>query len=326
MSPHPLSTPPLFTPPSSLLPPHLSLPLIPSSKPHTHHTHLHSPPHRTYLRHQFASLLHALSSTFTSCACGARARDCALRRMAEFVEREDGEGEASLVGEGEEKGKGDGAEGEGGGEVDLGPLVGAPRGFRTRERVPFGGGMGGVEMDVDTSLPAPPRLPQSQSQFQLPPAPSPPPGLDPLPQQMNHTHEGDVDIDIDVEGDWEGDAHPRIDKGKQPVRVHDVACAFRESNLPPVPHPHAPQTQTPTLVLTTPSPDARKRQRIGEKEGSGSGRGNREYLPVCLWGRGTDSFCFLGGRCDVGRHVRSYGWRGGRWRWVLFVLFRRAQR
>ena len=216
--------------------------------------------------------------------------------MAEFVEREDGEGDASLVGEGEEKGKGDGAEGEGGGEVDLGPLVGAPRGFRTRERVPFGGGMGGVEMDVDTALPAPPRLPQSQSQsqFQLPPAPSPPTGLDPLPQQMNHTHEGDVDIDIDVEGDWEGDAHPRIDKGKQPVRVHDVACAFRESNLPPVPHPHVPQTQTPTLVLTTPSPDARKRQRIGEKEGSGSGRGNREYLPVCLWGRGTDSFVFWG--------------------------------
>jgi hypothetical protein len=31
-------------------------------------------------------------------------------------------------------------------KIDLGPLIGAKRGFRTREKVPFGGGVGGVEM------------------------------------------------------------------------------------------------------------------------------------------------------------------------------------
>lgn len=30
--------------------------------------------------------------------------------------------------------------------VDLGPLIGSSRGFRTREKVPFSGGMTGVEM------------------------------------------------------------------------------------------------------------------------------------------------------------------------------------
>ncbi|KAG6824335.1 hypothetical protein H0H92_007164, partial [Tricholoma furcatifolium] len=30
---------------------------------------------------------------------------------------------------------------------DLGPLVGTTRGFKTRERVPGSGGLGGVEMD-----------------------------------------------------------------------------------------------------------------------------------------------------------------------------------
>ena len=31
-------------------------------------------------------------------------------------------------------------------DIDLGPLVGVKRGFKTKERVPFSGGMGGVEM------------------------------------------------------------------------------------------------------------------------------------------------------------------------------------
>lgn len=31
-------------------------------------------------------------------------------------------------------------------QVDLGPLVGRQRGFRTKERNPMSGGMGGVEM------------------------------------------------------------------------------------------------------------------------------------------------------------------------------------
>ncbi|GAW09961.1 cell-adhesion partial [Lentinula edodes] len=35
--------------------------------------------------------------------------------------------------------------------VDLGPLIGVPRGFRTREKVEGSGGLGGVEMDTDDS-------------------------------------------------------------------------------------------------------------------------------------------------------------------------------
>jgi len=46
-----------------------------------------SPPHEvTRLRNQTSDILHALSSAFTSCTCGARARDCALAQMAAFVD------------------------------------------------------------------------------------------------------------------------------------------------------------------------------------------------------------------------------------------------
>lgn len=43
-------------------------------------------------------------------------------------------------------------------KVDLGPLVGAVRGFRTRERVPGSGGLGGVEMIIDEQDVAAPSL------------------------------------------------------------------------------------------------------------------------------------------------------------------------
>ncbi|KAF7800200.1 hypothetical protein EIP86_011447 [Pleurotus ostreatoroseus] len=48
--------------------------------------HLFAPGHIAHFRHQMTSMLHALASTFTTCACGARARDCALTRLAEFVD------------------------------------------------------------------------------------------------------------------------------------------------------------------------------------------------------------------------------------------------
>jgi hypothetical protein len=38
-------------------------------------------------------------------------------------------------------------------DLDLGPLVGSTRGFRTRERVPMSGGLGGMEMDGDEEVP-----------------------------------------------------------------------------------------------------------------------------------------------------------------------------
>ncbi|OAX34849.1 hypothetical protein K503DRAFT_858965 [Rhizopogon vinicolor AM-OR11-026] len=158
------------------------------------------------------SILHALSSTFTTCACGARARDCVLNVMAQFVDGEldsagpertpnlsspqtlngtlNGHGTRQAVvsdaceGSSSDKenwghvrgavglgiqlnangGANSGANGNSnsnnhglngtaasafaapGRKVDLGPLIGAKRGFRTREKVPFGGGVGGVEM------------------------------------------------------------------------------------------------------------------------------------------------------------------------------------
>ena len=171
------------------------------------------------------SILHALSSTFTTCACGARARDCVLNIMAQFVDGEldaagighsthgpsghapngistsangngtrQGQGQASVVdaceGSSSDKENWGHARGSNGGagvglgiqintsiggpnnnslngsatppsalstpgrKVDLGPLIGTKRGFRTREKVPFGGGVGGVEMVPSSSSPS----------------------------------------------------------------------------------------------------------------------------------------------------------------------------
>ncbi|KAI0743171.1 hypothetical protein C8Q80DRAFT_1273710 [Daedaleopsis nitida] len=129
------------------------------------HSPFEYPPHQIHhFRAQMTSMLHTLSSTFTTCACGANARDCVLSRIAEFVEnqtpltpspsppsqftKEKHGGKANSKSE-----KGDQS------PVDLGPLIGIERGFRTRERIPFSGGMGGVEL-VPHSLsePGPSRL------------------------------------------------------------------------------------------------------------------------------------------------------------------------
>ncbi|KAG2131668.1 hypothetical protein DEU56DRAFT_454058 [Suillus clintonianus] len=204
--------------------------------------HIFSTYHLTHLRAQMTSILHALSSTFTTCACGARARDCVLNVMAQYVDGEldaasvacasgqamngtgaglNGLGAGAMNGVGagttngtntgmvngngmRQAGEADagdgsssdkenwgheygrtgvglgiqmnanatGANGISGAninangantnanglngntppssaftrKIDLGPLIGAKRGFRTREKVPFGGGVGGVEM------------------------------------------------------------------------------------------------------------------------------------------------------------------------------------
>ena len=38
-------------------------------------------------------------------------------------------------------------------KIDIGPLVGRKRGFRTRERIPFSGGLGGMQMAADEDVP-----------------------------------------------------------------------------------------------------------------------------------------------------------------------------
>lgn len=191
------------------------------------------PAHLHYLRAQCTSILHALSSTFTTCACGSSTRDCAVRVMERVAEgrwpwpggeasgsewetddqeEEEGggdcngrmlnvghgrerEGEDVIVdleatdSEGESGARGmngagcigvtvnckgpstngansinnpsshrkrrkkakDGTNAEKTRHVDLGPLVGVQRGFRTRERTPMSGGWCGVEV-VPSSL------------------------------------------------------------------------------------------------------------------------------------------------------------------------------
>ena len=83
--------------------------------------------HLEHLRNQMTCMLHTLSSTFTTCACGSKSRDCVLRLMEAFVDYELPPKPPDT-------------------HVDFGPLVGRRRGFRTREKVPFSSGLTGVEM------------------------------------------------------------------------------------------------------------------------------------------------------------------------------------
>lgn len=108
-----ISTPNMF--PYVALPSSASLVDLDRSRPEQLQ-HLHS---------QMAEILHSLSSAFVTCACGSSAKDCALAQMAQFV---DGPVPPSPQ------------------QVDLGPLVGENRGFRTREKTRGAGGFDGVEM------------------------------------------------------------------------------------------------------------------------------------------------------------------------------------
>jgi uncharacterized protein len=95
-----------------------------------------SPHHLRYLRVQMMHILNSLGSTFATCACGAKAKDCALEVMERFVDGDVGGPDAmkGVVEPGKKN------------KIDLGPLVGVTRGFGTREKVPFGGGYVGMEM------------------------------------------------------------------------------------------------------------------------------------------------------------------------------------
>ncbi|KAH8989042.1 hypothetical protein EDB86DRAFT_2008934 [Lactarius hatsudake] len=104
--------------------------------------HMFQAHHLSYIRNQMASMLHALSSTFTTCACGSKAKDCALNLMAEFV---DGRLPVAASPPSQRANDPSGTDLQSH-RVDLGPLVGAQRGFHTREKSPLNGGMNGVEM------------------------------------------------------------------------------------------------------------------------------------------------------------------------------------
>ncbi|RPD70189.1 hypothetical protein L226DRAFT_493158 [Lentinus tigrinus ALCF2SS1-7] len=129
------------------------------------------PPHQVqHFRNQMTSMLHTLASTFTTCACGSKARDCVLTRIAEFVENQTpltpSPSPPSQFTKDKHRGKAEQAVES---PIDLGPLIGIERGFRTRERIPFSGGMGGVELVPPSPLEAgPSRLPSGTRKVSFP--------------------------------------------------------------------------------------------------------------------------------------------------------------
>jgi uncharacterized protein len=116
----------------------------PRSRPKTAAERRPPSPHQfRHLRDQMALIVDSLASSFTTCACGAAAKDCALNLMAAFVDGAPGLPFPSTY---DARRHVDDPGGIAAPSVDLGPLVGRERGFRTRERIPWSGGMGGVEM------------------------------------------------------------------------------------------------------------------------------------------------------------------------------------
>ena len=169
--------------------------------------------------------------------------------MAEFVDAEEEEEEG-------EEGQGE--------KVDLGPLIGTERGFRTRERVPWSGGMSGVEMDVDVDGEGDVEFVDVEG------------GGDDDGDEMDRLEE-EGDADADTDGPIAGPSTLR-ERGERRRRVDvaDVAIAFRASQHPHIPtspiRPHKPALSLPTLTLSpaTSSPSPRKRVRISASGGGGA--------------------------------------------------------
>ena len=99
------------------------------------------------IKNQMSNILHTLSSTFTTCACGALSKDCALTQMAAFV---DGHDLGSLLRRKDQPNEVDSEDDTA--KIGIGPLVGRKRRFRTKERVPFSGGLGGMQMAADEDV------------------------------------------------------------------------------------------------------------------------------------------------------------------------------
>ncbi|KAI0755735.1 hypothetical protein C8Q74DRAFT_1373486 [Fomes fomentarius] len=97
-----------------------------------------------------------VASTFTTCACSPKARDCVLARIAEFVENQTPLTPSSSPPPRFTKEKygtkGHGKPEQAEGCPIVGPLIGIERGF---QRIPFACGMGGIELVFEAG---PPRL------------------------------------------------------------------------------------------------------------------------------------------------------------------------
>ena len=101
--------------------------------------------HLGHIRNQMASMLHALSSTFTTCACGSKAKNRALNFMAAFI---DGclPIPAPLLPQCPNNLSSMDMRSR---QLDLGSLVGVRRGFHTPEKSPLNGGIIGIKMIPD---------------------------------------------------------------------------------------------------------------------------------------------------------------------------------
>ena len=131
-----------------------------------------------------------------------------------------------------------------GDSVDLGPLVGQERGFLTRERVPWSGGMGGVEMvDTETEIEAGPatlaKVDTPRTQFaDLPILTLSPATASPSPKKngswvsASKGKERAVDVDVDVDmGVSESESSAHDHDSTRPGRDSPVSPTTRESNI-----------------------------------------------------------------------------------------------
>jgi len=181
-----------------------------------------SPAHFSHLRSQMNNILHVLTSTFTTCACGSSARGCALAQMEHFV-NDDRPNPSHQPGHSDVEG----------GHVDLGPLIGRERGFRTRPRMKGSGGMGGVEMS-DT------------------PAAGPEPGPSRVREvdgDVVMAHDGPYGVDADETEDedvpLERHQHERW-RGQKAVWDH-TRSQSQQQLRPPDPDPPLPKVPSPDV-------------------------------------------------------------------------------
>ena len=168
------------------------------------------------------NILHALTSTFTTCACGSNARDCALAQMERFV-NDDRLNPLHQHGH-------SGVEGE---HVDLGPLIGRERGFRTRPKVKGSGGMGGVEMSGTPAAgleAGPSRAREVDDDAVM--------GLDgPYGVDADETEDEDVPLGRPQHGRWR----------EQGAAWHQTRSQAQKQLRPPDPDPPLPKVPSPDV-------------------------------------------------------------------------------
>jgi len=211
-------------------------------------------------------MLHALSSTFTTCACGSKAKDCALNLMAEFV---DGRLPTPTVPMSRPPDDSSGVD-KRPLKIDLGPLVGAQRGFRTREKSPLNGGMNGVEMIPKPSVGPGTTLGSGHS---LPnghhPTPSHMKGKAPVAQAIfvsTSPNSGNDKSEEKGTQDVTNTSPPSLCDQLKEKRIQDVTNTFVPPDLRPSPRAHDLRDAVNISMYRSPSPSDSDPQPHSEDE------------------------------------------------------------